>query len=103
MAEFNAGDRVKYRHMTMPAEVISGPHRYPAGSRWLIEKSDGNVTLVPERDIERIVPRLDQVADTLAVHVYGATYDALTYDRRVTIARAASQVLHIADTTRGQA
>jgi hypothetical protein len=103
MSEFKAGSKVRYRGMEMPAEVISGPHKSPGRDRYLIRKADGNVSLVPTRDLERIVSRLDRVAGMLAVQLYGRPYASLDLQRRMTVAHAAAKVLHIADTTRGQA
>jgi hypothetical protein len=100
--EFNAGDKVRYSNMAMPAEVLSGPHKAPNTVRYLIAKADGNVSLVPASAIERIVPRLDQVAGTLAMNLYGRSYMSLDIQRRMQIARAAAHVLDIADKTRGQ-
>jgi hypothetical protein len=100
--EFNAGDKVRYRDMSMPAEILSGPHKSPVHDRYLIRKADGNVSLVRVKDLERIVPRLDQVAGTLAMNLYGRSYMSLDIQRRMQIARAAAHVLDIADRTKGQ-
>jgi hypothetical protein len=103
MAEFNAGTKVKYRGMVELAEVLSGPHKTTGTrERYLIRKADGNVSLVPDNDIERIVPRRDQVAGTLAMHIYGRAYMTLDSTRRIQLARAAVTVLDIADRTHGQ-
>ncbi|MFF8942859.1 hypothetical protein ACF1A5_11420 [Streptomyces sp. NPDC014864] len=102
MSEYNAGTKVRYRNMAMPAEVLSGPHPSPGRDRYLIRKADGNVSLVPNTDLERIVPRLDQVAGTLAMHLYGRAYVNLDFTRRSQIVYAAAQALRIADSTRGQ-
>jgi hypothetical protein len=104
MAEFKVGDKVRYRDMTMPAEVLSGPHKTTgARLRYLIRKADGNVSLVPVTDIERVVPRVDQVAGTLAMHLYGRSFASLGNSQQLTIARVASTVLGIADRTKGLA
>lgn len=101
---FKTGDKVRYRGMVMPAEIMSGPHSAPSGrSRYLIRKADGNVSLVWTTDIERIVPRLDQVAGTLAMDIYGRSFAALGHTTQIDLARAAVRVLSIADRTRGQA
>jgi hypothetical protein len=101
--EFKAGDKVKYRGMVMPAEVLSGPHKSNSRNRYLINKADGNVSLVPVTDIERIVPRLDRIAGTLAVTLYGRSYVSLNTRDQVRIAAVAANVLRIADETKGQA
>jgi hypothetical protein len=103
MAEFKAGDKVTYRGMSMPAEVLSGPHRTTgARKRYLITKADGNVSLVPDTDLERVVPRLDQVAGTLAMHLFGRSFMSLDTPRKMQVAHAAQRVLDIADRTKGQ-
>jgi hypothetical protein len=101
--KFKAGDKVKYRDMVMPAEVLSGPHKSPGGNRWLILKADGNVTLAPERHIERVIPRVDQVAGTLAVLLYGRSWVSLPHTTKLQVTQAAARALIIADLTRGQA
>jgi hypothetical protein len=104
VAEFKAGSKVKYRGMSEPAEILSGPHKTTgARERYLIRKADGNVSLVPVTDIEQIVPRLDQVAGTLAMTLYGRAWVSLDLPRRMQVAQAAARVLAIADHTRGQA
>lgn len=102
MAEIKAGSKVKYRGMSMPAVVLSGPHKSPGGSRYLINKADGNVSLVPERELTPIVPRLDQVAGTLAMHTVGLPFNALTMRDQMKITMLARTVLGIADKTRGE-
>jgi hypothetical protein len=102
MTAFKTGDKVRYRDMAMPAEVLSGPHKSPGRDRFLIRKADGNVSLVSVTDIERVVPRLDQVAGTLAMTLYGRPYVTLDLDRKMQIAHAAANVLRIADKTKGQ-
>ncbi|MGW4986299.1 hypothetical protein ACWEQ3_01430 [Streptomyces mirabilis] len=102
VSEFRAGAKVRYRNMAMPAEIISGPHKSPGNSRYLIRKADGNVSLVPFTDLERIVPRLDQVAGTLAMVLYGRSFASLDTPRKMQVAQAATRALAIADTTRGQ-
>jgi hypothetical protein len=103
MAEYKPGSKVRYRDMTMPAEVLSGPHKTTgARLRYLIRKADGNVSLVPVTDIERIVPRLDQVAGTLAMVLYGRSYVSLDLGTQVKLAQAATRTLAIADSTKGQ-
>ncbi|MGI5408200.1 hypothetical protein ACQEV9_15535 [Streptomyces chartreusis] len=105
MAEefFKAGDKVKYRGMSMPATIVSGPHKSPGVQRFLITKADGNVSLVPKRDLERIVPRLDQMAGTLAMHTFGLPFASLNIRDQVKLASLARTVLNIADRTRGEA
>lgn len=103
MAEFTAGAKVKYRGMAEPAEIISGPHKTTYNRmRYLIRKADGNVSLVFTAELERIVPRLDQVAGTLAMHVYGRPFPTLDTPRRLSVAQAAAVVLRIADDRRGE-
>lgn len=103
MAAFKTGDKVRYRNMSMPAEVLSGPHQSPGRERYLLRKADGYVSLVSTADIERIVPRLDQVMGTLAMLIHGAPYVALDHTSRHRIVTAAARVLEIADNTKGQA
>lgn len=103
VSELKAGDRAKYRGMTMPAEIISGPHKSPGRDRYLIRKADGNVSLVPTTDLERVVPRIDQVAGTLAINVFGVPFKALPLRDQMRMANAARNALSIADRTRGQA
>lgn len=103
MAAFKTGDKVKYRGMTMPAEVLSGPHASNGRNRYLITKADGNVSLVPVTDLERIVPRLDQVAGTLAMVLYGRSFVSLPRHTQLQVAQAATRALAIADSTKGQA
>ncbi|MEU3686966.1 hypothetical protein [Streptomyces narbonensis] len=102
MADFKAGEKVKYRGMVMPAQVISGPHPSPMKSRYLIQKADGNVSLVPTGDLERIVPRIDQMAGTLAILLHGRAYMHLDARTRIQLAQVAQRVLMIADQTKGQ-
>jgi hypothetical protein len=89
--------------MTMPAEVLSGPHNSMGRNRYLITKADGNVSLVPVTDLERVVPRVDQVMGTLSMLIHGAPYMSLNHTSRHRIAVAAARVLEIADNTKGQA
>jgi len=104
MADFKAGDKVTYRGMVMPAEVLSGPHRTTGQRlRYLIRKADGNVSLVPVTDLQRVVPRLDKVSGTLSMHIYGRPWSALDTPRRMQIATAAVAAIRIADETRGEA
>lgn len=104
MAEHKTGDKVRYRDMTMPAEVLSGPHKTTGERlRYLIRKADGNVSLVVDTDLTKIVPRLDQVAGTLAMQIYGRPFVALEKWAQVKVARTALQVLDIADRTHDQA
>jgi hypothetical protein len=103
MAEFKAGDKVKYRDMVMPAEVLSGPHKTPGNPRYLVRKADGNVTLAYLSEFERIVPRLDRIAGTLAMTLYGLPYTALNQRDQLRVAHVAGNVLRIADETKGQA
>ena len=103
MEFFKPGDKVKYRNMTMPAEILSGPHRSPGRERFLIRKADGNVSLVPRTDIERVTPRLDKVADTLARTIYNRPLETLGSGYQHTLRNAASAVIRTADMTRGEA
>jgi hypothetical protein len=103
MAEYKAGDKVKYSNMTMPAEVLSGPHKSPNSERYLIRKADGNVSLVPASAIERIVPRVDQVAGTMAMVLFRRPFNSLDAITQLRVAQAAARALAIADDTRGQA
>lgn len=103
MAEFKAGTKVKYSNMTMPAEVLSGPHKSAGRDRYLIRKADGNVSLVPVTAIERVVPRVDQVAGTLAMALTGVPFAVLNLRDQIKFGNAAARVIDIADRTRGQA
>jgi hypothetical protein len=102
MTEFKTGDKVKYRGMAMPAEILSGPHQSPGAPRWLVRKADGHVTLVPTAYLTRIVPRLDRIAGTLSVTLYGRSYVSLNTRDQVRIAAVAANVLRIADETKEQ-
>lgn len=102
MTEFKTGTKVRYRNMSEPAEVLSGPHPSPGRTRYLIRKADGNVSLVSEADIERAIPRLDQVAGTLAIGLYGLPFMSLDVARKTRIAQAAARAIQIADRTKGQ-
>ncbi|MEU5149752.1 hypothetical protein AB0G42_21545 [Streptomyces yangpuensis] len=102
MAEFQVGQQVSYRGMRMPAEIVSGPHRSPGRPRYLIEKADGNVSLVSEVDLTRVVSRLDRVAEAIAENVHGRPYRTLPLISRGRIALAAQKAIDIADSTRGQ-
>jgi hypothetical protein len=103
MAEIKAGSKVRYRGMAMPAEVLSGPHKSPGATRYLIRKADGNVSLVPVGDLERIVPRIDQVAGTMAMNLFGVPFNSLNMRDQLKVAHAAASALNIADKTRGEA
>jgi hypothetical protein len=102
-ANHEVGTKVNYRGMTMPAEILSGPHKSPGAARYLIMKADGNVSLVPEQDLTRIVPRLDKIAGTMAMTLYGMPYAALNQRDRLRVAHVSSRLLTIADETRGEA
>lgn len=103
MAEHQVGSKVKYQGNVMPAEILSGPHKTTgARQRYLIRKADGNVSLVPDTELERVVPRLDQVAGTLAMTMFGRSFMSLDTPRRMQVAHAAARVLDIADRTKGQ-
>jgi hypothetical protein len=103
MAEpYRAGSKVKFRGMSMPAEVISGPHKSPGRDRYLIRKADGNVSLVPVTDLDRIVPRVDQVAGTMAVVLFRRPFNSLDHITQLRVAQAAARAVTIADDTRGQ-
>jgi hypothetical protein len=100
---FRAGDKVKYRHMSMPGEILSGPHKSPGVDRWLIRKADGNVSLVPARELERIPSREEQMANQLSVILFGTQFGALDARMRLSVTRAATRALALADDTREQA
>jgi hypothetical protein len=99
---FEVGSKVSYRGMDMPAEVISGPHRSPGRSRYLIKKADDNVSLVSEADLKRVIPREEQVANAIAVQVYGRGLSTLPVGYRYAATRAAIQAIAVADETRGR-
>lgn len=103
MANHKVGAKVNYRGMTMPAEILSGPHKSPGAARYLIMKADGNVSLVPEQDLTHIVPRLDKIAGTMAMTLYGIPYAALNRRDQLKVAHVSSRLLTIADETRGEA
>jgi hypothetical protein len=101
--EFKAGDKVKYRGMVMPAEVLSGPHKTPGNPRYLISKADGNVTLAYAAHLERVVPRIDQVAEVLSRGVYARSFGSLDLRTQLRLAQVARNAIEIADETKGQA
>jgi hypothetical protein len=102
VSEFKTGDKVKYRGMVMPGEILSGPHRAPAGTRYLVRKADGNVTLAYVTHLERIIPRIDQVAERLAVGVYARQFGSLDIRTQMRLVQVARAAIEIADETRGQ-
>lgn len=59
---FTAGQAVNYRGMAMPATIISGPHRSPGAVRYLIEKADGNVSLVKAGELSVELSRREKIA-----------------------------------------
>lgn len=103
VAEFKAGDKVKYRSMNQPAEILSGPYKSHGCERYLIEKADENVSLVPVTDLERLVPRIDKVAGTMALVLYGRSFALLPPHTQMQVAQAAARAIAIADETKGQA
>jgi hypothetical protein len=103
MSDLIPGTKVKYRNMSMPAEVMSGPHQSPGRSRYLIRKADGNVSLVPVTDIEAVIPRAERVAGTLAVAIYGRPFTSLGGGYQRSLLSAATAAIRVADMTRGEA
>jgi len=97
---FSAGDKVKVRNMTMPGTIVSGPHKSPGHDRYLVRKADGNVSLIKFTELDRVVPRLDQMAGTLAIVLYGRSFVTLDFATRTKVAAVARRVLALADSTR---
>jgi len=97
---FKAGDKVRFRGMQMPAEILSGPHKSQGNDRFLIKKADGNVSLVPRTQLQRVVTRIEQVSGTLAMNLFGLPYATLTGRDQLRITTAAKNAITIADRTR---
>lgn len=77
MSKFEAGQRVKFTGMVMPATIISGPHPTEGADRWLIRKADENVSLVRERELTAVMDRRTAVAKALFERTgYGRWEDA---------------------------
>jgi hypothetical protein len=88
---FAAGDTVDYRGMAHPAEVISGPHKSPGQDRYLIRKADGNVSLVPVKELTRHLSREEKAAIAIYRGVTGRNFvlaDASTRRSFLLIAKA---------------
>ena len=69
-----AGQKVKYFRMSQPAEVISGPHKSPGQDRYLIRKADGNVSLVPVKELSPYLSREDKAAVAIYRGVTGRNF-----------------------------
>lgn len=103
MAETFAVDaKVKVRGMNQPGTVLSGPHKSPGHDRYLVRKADGNVSLIKSTELDKLVPRIDVMAGTLAIVVYGRSYVSLDHYTRMKVWRMAQRALAIADQTRDQ-
>ncbi|WP_030737250.1 hypothetical protein [Streptomyces sp. NRRL S-31] len=68
---FQAGDKVKYAKMRDAAEILSGPHASQGGAdRYLIEKADGNVSLVKVTELSELDGRREVVAAAIHQALY---------------------------------
>ncbi|MFC9620252.1 hypothetical protein ACFTXM_09710 [Streptomyces sp. NPDC056930] len=59
---FTADQQVKFKGMTMPATIISGPHPTHGAERWLIQKADKTVSLVKAAELSPVLSRRYAVA-----------------------------------------
>lgn len=96
---FKAEQQVKYSGMSMPATVISGPHKSTGADRYLIKKADGLVSLVPFKDLATIDDRRGLVAQTLYASITHnkSGWSALAYGTRETYLSWADAVLKVLD------
>lgn len=90
---FEANQKVKYSGMVMPATILSGPHASPGADRYLIEKADGNVSLVKFGELTAILSRRETVARML----HGGRWDVLSPATKATYLRTADRVLAALD------
>jgi hypothetical protein len=74
MSHYAEGDKVSYKGMEMPAEIISGPHPTHGAWRWLIRKADNTVTLARESELSPVDDRRERAAE--------AAYHAASYHSR---------------------
>jgi hypothetical protein len=102
VATFEVDAKVKVRGMNQAGTVLSGPHKSPGHDRYLVRKADGNISLIKSTELEKAVPRIDIMAGTLAIVLYGRSYVSLDYPTRMKISRVAARALVIADATQGQ-
>jgi len=68
---FKPEERVNYAGMRDPAIIVSGPHAYQAGVRWLVRLADGNVSLVREQRLSPLDDRRERVARIIRAGLTG--------------------------------
>jgi hypothetical protein len=93
---FKKDQQVRYSRMDKPATVISGPHKTPGvWQRYLIEKADGNVSLVPASELSELDGRAEEVAALMwgVIHVGSPWSVSYTSDVRDRYRAAAEAVL----------
>lgn len=82
MAKYEAGQKVKFTGMAMPATIISGPHPTHGADRWLIRKADETVSLVKDKELSPVLTRRDAVAKAIYEGTTGRLWSqALRYTR----------------------
>ncbi|MGW1859345.1 hypothetical protein [Streptomyces collinus] len=93
---FKVDQQVMYKHMTMPATILSGPHPTHGRDRWLIRKADGKVSLVPQTDLAGITERRDLAAKAIYDSLggsYGYTWRTVSIATKRRYLLAADAVL----------
>jgi hypothetical protein len=101
---FEAGTKVQYSGMVMPAEVLSGPHKTTGNrARYLIRKADGNVSLVFATELRRARTRVEKMAESLSITQFGRPFYSLDRMSQSRLRGVAVRALEIADESRGQA
>ncbi|MGW5637135.1 hypothetical protein [Streptomyces sp. NPDC003832] len=94
MTTYSEGAQVKYKGMSMPATVISGPHETVGASRWLIRKADGNVTLARESELTALPTQRERVAQAIVkASTASATWDTMGPAARVNFLRLADAAI----------
>jgi hypothetical protein len=68
---YKPDERVSYAGMRDPATIVSGPHAYEAGMRWLVRLADGNVSLVREQRLSPLDDRRERVARVIRAGMHG--------------------------------
>lgn len=95
------GDSVNYKGMTMPATIISGPHKTHGAQRWLIRKADDTVTLARETELSAIKDRRTLVAEALFASLadsgHWKSFDSLTSYAKSRYFSAADKVMAALD------
>ncbi|MDX2590970.1 hypothetical protein PV343_01350 [Streptomyces sp. WI03-4A] len=97
---FKVDQQVMYKHMTMPATILSGPHPTHGRDRWLIRKADGKVSLVPQTDLAEITERRDLAAKAIYDSLggsYGYTWRTVSIATKRRYLLAADAVLKALD------